>query len=126
MLPPDPSPIAGRRILIVEDEFLIACDIAMMLEDLGCEVVGPVSAIPEAIEAIVGEKLDGVLLDANLRGMSSASIAVELSARRIPFVVATGYGSLEIANAALQAAPRVHKPFHANDIAAALSMAIVS
>jgi DNA-binding NtrC family response regulator len=95
-----------------------------MLEDQGYEVVGPVSPIADAIAAIASEKLDAVLLDANLGGTSSGPIASELTARQVPFVVATGYGNLELATAALQAAPRLNKPFTAAALAAILTKAL--
>jgi DNA-binding NtrC family response regulator len=114
----------GRRILVVEDEFMIADDIAITLEDLGYEVVGPVSTVPAAMTAIAGEKLDAVLLDANLAGTSSAPIAAELIGRNLPFIVVTGYGHLELATAELDSAPRVNKPFTSADITAALTKAI--
>jgi DNA-binding NtrC family response regulator len=123
----DPSAGAGRRILVVEDEYLVADYIAGVLEDLGYEVVGPVPTIPEAIAAIAAiasEKLDAVLLDANLGGTSSAPIAEELAARRQPFVVVTGYGNLDLATPALQAAPRVNKPFTFADLAAILAKTV--
>jgi CheY-like chemotaxis protein len=122
----DPSAGAGRRILVVEDEFLIAEYITVTLEDLGYEIVGPVPTIPEAISAIASEKLDAVLLDANLNGTSSAPIAAELAARRVPFVVVTGYGHLDLATPALQAAPRVNKPFTPADLAAILAKTMAS
>ena len=120
------QPPGMPRILVVEDEYLVADYIAMMLEELGYEVVGPVSTIPEAMTTIAGEKLDAVLLDANLGGASSAPIAAELAARRLPFVVVTGYGNLEFATAALQAAPRVSKPFTPAEVAGALAKAVAS
>lgn len=120
----DRSASVGRRILIVEDEYLVADYITMMLEDLGYEVVGPVPTIPEAIKAIASEKLDAVLLDANLGGTSSAPIAIELAARRLPFVVVTGYGDLMLDTAALQAAPRINKPCTPADLAAILAKTV--
>lgn len=104
------SPLAGLRILIVEDEFLVADHVAMVIEDFGCEVVGPVPSIDQAIRIIGDEALDGALLDANLGGASSAPIADALALRSIPFVVLTGYGGLSLATAALDNAPRVTKP----------------
>jgi DNA-binding NarL/FixJ family response regulator len=111
------SGLAKLRILVVEDEFLVAEHIAMVLKDFGCEVVGPVPSITEAIVLIGNEALDGVLLDANLDGDSSAPIADALASRSVPFVVLTGYGGLGLATAALNKAPRVGKPFsvHALD-----------
>jgi DNA-binding NtrC family response regulator len=110
MLSADPSAGARRRILVVEDEYLVAEYIGMLLEDLGYETVGPVPTVPAAIAAIASEKLDAVLLDANLGGTSSAPIAAELTARHLRFVVVTGYGDLELATAELQSAPRSTNP----------------
>jgi DNA-binding NtrC family response regulator len=122
----DPSTPARHRILVVEDEYLVADFITMILEELGYDIAGPVPTIPEAIAAIANEKLDAVLLDANLDGNSSAPIAEELTARRLPFIVVTGYGSLELATPALQTAPRVNKPFTIADFAAILAKTIAS
>jgi DNA-binding NtrC family response regulator len=113
----------GCRILVVEDEYLVADSTSTMLKDLGYDVVGPVPS-PEAIKAIASEKLDAVLLDANLRGTSSASIAGELAARALPFIVVTGCGDLMLAAAAPQAAPRVNKPFTSTDLAAILAKTV--
>ena len=122
----DPPGGAGRCILVVEDEYLVAELITDILEDLGYKVVGPVATLPEATEALAREKLDAVLLDANLRGTSSAPLAAELTARRLPFVVVTGYGSLDLDSAALQDAPRVNKPFSPSDLATTLARAVAT
>ena len=106
------SPVlAGLRLLVVEDEYMIAEHIGMQLEDFGCEVVGPVGTINEALAILEGCGLDGVLLDANLSGESTAPIAAALNAASVPFVVATGYGSRDLSDDALNAAPRIIKPF---------------
>ena len=124
MSPASRSVRAMYRVLIVEDEYLVASYISMILEDLGYELVGPVPTIPEAMAAIANEKLDAVLLDANLGGVSSGPIAAELSARGLPFVVVTGYGDLELSSAALQSAPRVKKPFTPTDLGPTLAKAL--
>ncbi len=121
MPPADPGPSAPRRILIVEDEYLVADYLALLLEDLGYEPVGPVPTVPEALAAVAREKLDAALLDANLAGKTSAPIAAALAARGIPFIVVTGYGNLNLGHPALQQAPRVNKPFTAADLAAMLA-----
>jgi DNA-binding LytR/AlgR family response regulator len=72
---------------------------------------GPVATIERALASVRSEHLDGALLDANLKGRSSAPIAEELQGRAIPFVVVTGYGKLELAHPLLQAAPRLSKLF---------------
>ena len=102
--------LAGLRVLIVEDEMLIGDYLATLLDDLGCDVVGPVRTIETALAAVRAERLDGVLLDANLDGVGSGPLAEELRTRALPFVVVTGYGSLPLVGDALNTAPRVSKP----------------
>ena len=94
---------------------MVAEHIVMMVEALGCAVAGPAATIEEALAIIETEAPDGVLLDANLNGESSAPIATLLHARAIPFVVVTGYGRLELPTEAMNAAPRLAKPFSTVD-----------
>ena len=106
-----PSPLDGLRVLVVEDEYMVADHIGMLLEDLGCVVAGFAATVAEALDLVRSEQLDGVLLDGNLNGDSSGPVAIELRSRSIPFVVATGYGQLELNADALNGAPRLAKPF---------------
>ncbi len=117
----DPSTGARRRVLVVEDEFLIAEHTAALLEGLGYEVSGPVATVPEAMAAIGSEALDIVLLDANLGGTSSAPVAAELAGRGLPFVVVTGYGNLALVAPGLEDAPRLTKPVTSASLAAMLA-----
>lgn len=112
--------LGGRRLLVVEDEFMVAEHIAMLLEEIGCDVVGPVSTIDEALQAIADGGLDGTLLDANLEGISSAPIAVALQSASIPFVVVTGYGTRKLEEQVLDSAPRLVKPFSTDNFSATL------
>ena len=111
MQPQPQSPLTGLRLLVVEDEFMVADHIGMLLEDLGCEVAGFASTVAEALALVNSERLDGVLLDGNLNGESSGPVAIELRSRSIPFIVATGYGQLNLDASALNGAPRLNKPF---------------
>lgn len=111
------------RVLVVDDEYLVAVHIEANLEDLGCQVVGPVATVEAALALIEAGGIDAALLDANLHGKSSSPIATELRARNIPFVVVTGYGKLELISEALNAAPRLAKPFTTTDFEAVLSSA---
>ena len=90
---------------------MVADHIGMLLEDLGCEVAGFASTVAEALALVNSERLDGVLLDGNLNGESSGPVAIELRSRSIPFIVATGYGQLNLDASALNGAPRLNKPF---------------
>jgi DNA-binding LytR/AlgR family response regulator len=84
--------IQGRRILVVEDEYFVANDMENALVAAGAEVVGPVPTIEAALGLIRGgERLDGAVLDINLRGRMSFDVANALQERGIPFVFATGY-----------------------------------
>ena len=111
MQPQPPSSLAGLRVLVVEDEYMVADHIGMLLEDLGCVVAGFASTVAEALDLLRSEQLDGVLLDGNLNGDSSGPVAIELRSRSIPFVVATGYGQLELDAEPLNGALRLAKPF---------------
>lgn len=82
----------AARVMVVEDDLLIALDFEQTLKRLGYDVVGPVSHVAESLKIIEREPLDAVVLDANLGGQSAAPLADRLRAVGIPFVVATGYG----------------------------------
>lgn len=112
--------LVDRRLLVVEDEFMVAEHIAMLLEDFGCEVVGPVATIEQALEAIAEGGLEGALLDANLDGLSSAPIAAALQEASVPFVVVTGYGARKLEDDVLDSAPRLIKPFSTDNLSATL------
>ena len=89
---PDPHPLAGVRILVVEDEPLIAMDIEERLLAAGGNVIGP-AANPETARRLIAETApDAALLDANLAGSRVDDLAVELRRRRVPFAFATGFG----------------------------------
>ena len=126
-MPPQPlSPLSGLRLLVVEDEYMVADHIGMMLDDLGCEVAGFASTVAEALDLVRSERLDGVLLDGNLNGESSGPVAIELRSRSIPFVVATGYGKLELDAEALNGAPRLAKPFSTREFERVLGATFLS
>lgn len=82
------------RVLVVEDESLVAMMLADMLSDLGCTVVGPFGARAEALRAVTdGAPLDLALLDVNLRGDSVYDIAEALKRRNVPYAFVSGYGA---------------------------------
>jgi CheY-like chemotaxis protein len=85
--------LMGLRILIVEDEMLVAMLVEEMLKELQCEVIGPVSSVEDAIAAVRAQPLDGALLDMNLRGESSSPAAHECIDRAVPFLLVTGYAA---------------------------------
>ncbi len=102
--------IEGKRILVVDDEPLIAMDIATSLEDEGCIVIGPASTVEKALTLIEMAGIDAALLDANLAGAPVDVIAAALTRRKIPFAFVTGYGREGLPKA-FQRAALIKKPF---------------
>ena len=86
------SGLTGKRILVLEDEVLLALDAAETLEELGVVVIGPVHRVEAALALLDHERPDAALLDVNINGSTSAEVATRLAAENIPFVLATGYG----------------------------------
>ncbi len=84
------------RVLVVEDELLIALDVEAMVEGLGCVVIGPMATVGDALAAVVQTSLDGAVLDINLGKERVWPVAELLAEKNIPFVLATGYGRSEI------------------------------
>lgn len=109
--PADNPVLAGRRILVVEDEMLLALDLQMILEDQGCEVLGPVPSAKRALALLERERPDAATLDMNLNGQSSAPIAAALSEQKIPFLIISGYNNLSEEEPLLRNARHVAKPF---------------
>ena len=107
--------LAGCRILVVEDEMLIAVMIEETLQDLGCVVVGPVAKLDAALRLARDEALDAAILDVTIRGGQVYPVAEHLFVRGIPFVLASGYGDWALPEN-LQDQPRLTKPFSARDI----------
>jgi CheY-like chemotaxis protein len=86
------STLSGRRILVVEDEYMIASDLAQSLTDLGVAVVGPAGSVADAVALVAGDPaLDAAVLDVNLGTEKVFPVADALQARGVPFVFATGY-----------------------------------
>jgi CheY-like chemotaxis protein len=86
------SPLRDRRILVVEDEYLIAMTLSEHLEEVGSIVVGPVSSVEKAIKAIESnQQIDAAVVDVNLGGAMAFPVADALLARNIPFIFTSGY-----------------------------------
>jgi DNA-binding response OmpR family regulator len=127
--PPDTAPIAGKRFLVVEDEFLILLDIQSTLETAGARSVVTASRVEDALIAIsdsekTGAKFDAALLDLKLDHESSAPIAERLASAGVPFIFLTG-APTDIALAKqFGSAPVVGKPFDATILLSALQTAL--
>jgi CheY-like chemotaxis protein len=112
--------LQGLRILLVEDEVLIAAEMEATLEDLGCRVVGPFSRVGQALDALEGEEVDAAVLDVNVRGEMIFPVAEKLRARGVPIVFCTGYADLPDIPEPLQGQTRLSKPCAAKSVEAAL------
>ena len=86
------NPVETPRVLIVEDEPLIAMLVQEWLEELGYDVIGPAASVSGALDLIACVELDGAVLDVSLGKEESFPIADELKRRGVPFAFATGYG----------------------------------
>ena len=105
------QPLSGRRVLVVEDEALVAMLLETILEDMGCSPVGPAATVEDALAMATGpEHLDAALLDVNVAGRQVFPVAEALKARGVPFVFSTGYGEGGLPDA-WHGHPTVQKPF---------------
>jgi len=111
MIDPGDPGLKGRRLLLVEDDYLIAADLTRTLERLGAEVLGPAGSVEDALDllATANGRLDGAVLDINLGDEQVFPVADALMAQDAPFVFVTGYDAVVIPEA-YGAAPRLEKP----------------
>lgn len=86
----------GKRVLVVEDEMLVALLIEDILADVGCIVLGPFNTVAKGLAAALNEGCDLALLDVNIAGEKVYPVADALSARHIPFLFLSGYGDTAI------------------------------
>jgi DNA-binding response OmpR family regulator len=107
--------LSGLRVLVVEDDFLIAMDIKQTIERLGGQVVGPIGRLEQAQDLARREVFDAAILDVKLDGDVTFPLAEELLTRGVPTVLATGY---DVANLPkhFQGVPHLRKPFHERDV----------
>src|SRR4029077_2173097 len=102
--------LEGVRVLVVEDEYLVAILIEEILESAGCIVMGPIPRLPEALDAVDHEDYDAAVLDVNLAGERIDPAAQALYRREGPFVFVTGYGE-GVLSEEFAERPRLCKPF---------------
>jgi DNA-binding response OmpR family regulator len=111
------------KVLVVEDEALLAMTLQDWLEDWGFEVVGPAMTLAAATELASSDAIDVAILDVNVGGLTSYGVAELLAQRGIPYLFATGYG----AAAQDVAGPEVavlHKPYRDCELRAAMDAAL--
>jgi len=116
--------LRGARVLLLEDDAVIAMEMQERLNDLGIVVLGPFATIEDAEASLARELPQAALLDANVGGRTSLDLAVALSARGASVAFCTGYHDLKDLPAALAAAPLLTKPVSDADLRAALSAMI--
>lgn len=107
--------LQDRGVLIVEDESMIAMLLEDMVTELGHRVVATAATLEQAIQAVTSPEIDFAILDVNLGGTMSLPVAQMLRDRKVPFVFATGFGSLGLAPEWRQT-PTLQKPFRAREL----------
>jgi DNA-binding response OmpR family regulator len=112
--------LEGVRVLVVEDEYLVAVLIEEILESAGCIVRGPIPRLPDALDAVDHNDFDAAVLDVNLAGERIDPVAQALSRRKVPFVFVTGYGE-GVLSEEFAERPRLCKPFRMADLLGAVS-----
>jgi len=101
---------AGLRVLVVEDELVVAMELEALLTGLGHTVLGPVPTVERALALLARERPDLALLDVNLNGQWVTPVAEALRAHGVPFVLVTGYGGKQLRETGLRDARRLGKP----------------
>lgn len=118
--PPGPGALVGLRVLVVEDEYDVAEGLRLALEQLGCEVAGPVSTAEDACEIVKSGELDAAVLDIALSPGTSAPVARALRSRDCPFVFVTGYSNLDMLPEELRGHHILLKPVDAESLGSAI------
>lgn len=113
----DDSPaLRDQRVLVVEDEAVVAMELARVLTAAGAKVIGPAGTIEEALGLLADQPIDRALLDVNLGGQSIGPVAKALTRRRIPFVYLTGYQEPDVDDG-----PILRKPVATSTLLGALA-----
>jgi CheY-like chemotaxis protein len=114
---------AGRRVLIVEDESLVAMLLETILEDMGCVPVGPAATVDEGLQLAADGPIDAAPLDVNVAGRQVFPVADMLKSRGVPFVFSTGYGESGLPDE-WRGHPTLQKPFTESAVRDALMKAM--
>jgi CheY-like chemotaxis protein len=115
--------VAGKRVLVVEDELMIRMLLDGMLTDLGHTVAAEAGSIEEALTLAQEAEFDVALLDVNLNGKPINPVVEVLIKRGLPFVFASGYGQSGVPEL-YRASPTLQKPFQVEALAKALEAAV--
>ena len=115
--------LAGRRVLVVEDEPMVMMLLQDMLEDIGCVVADKASRLADASEKAKSSAFDVAILDVDLNGERTFAVADALAERRVRFVFATGYGATSLPPA-YRERPVLQKPFQQQELERVLRAAL--
>jgi CheY-like chemotaxis protein len=115
--------LSDRRVLIVEDEHLVACVLEELLRSAGCVVLGPIGGFDEAVAAARFEAIDIAVLDVDLAGRRVFPVADILVERHIPFIFTTGFGRDGLPEAYADR-PALAKPFRTRAVLELLRTAL--
>lgn len=113
--------LEGARVLVLEDEFYLADDLARALREKGAEPVGPVSSVKQAEELVAREHLDGAILDLNVHGEMASDFVQRLAAARLPCLIVSGYGEDALPES-VSHLPRLEKPVSPSSVLESLSV----
>jgi CheY-like chemotaxis protein len=116
----------GLRVLIVEDELLVAMELEDLLGRLGCRVVEAAPTVGRALRAVERQQPDVAVLDVNLHGERVTPVADALREHGVPFVLVTSYGRDRLPEGTLRAAPCLPKPVDREQIASALAAVVAA
>lgn len=111
--------LQGVRILIVEDDFIIASEEEIWLEEIGCEVLGPLPSVPAALAALTADLPDGAVLDIDVRGTTVYPVAQFLADQNIPFLFVSGSDPDSI-DQNFKSVPRLMKPVREHQLQSAV------
>jgi DNA-binding response OmpR family regulator len=109
------TPLAGLRVLVVEDDYFIADEMCTALRDGGAEVVGPSPDLEHGLDMVKSERIDCAVLDINLHGNLAFDLASELRTRGTPSIFATGYDQ-SVLPGAFSDCVRLEKPINLGEL----------
>ena len=114
-------PLEGTRVLILEDEFFLADDLARALRNAGAEPVGPVATVDQAEGLVAGEQVDAAIVDLNLRGQMASEFVSRLAASELPCIIVSGYGEDALPDS-ISDVRRLEKPVNPDSVIKSLAM----
>ena len=109
----------ARRILVLEDEWIVALDTQDILESAGFAVVGPVATVRDALTLLHASPVDGAVLDVHLNGETSFAVAEALTRSATPFIFLSGFNSIDLP-VRFRSHPLLTKPINAERLLVAL------